>query len=152
MYLKTGTKYGCVYATLAMLLDKEPKQIEKEFNPNGMKFFNSVWPKLPIVPSKPEIVDWLWHQGYAVVDFVRDPKMKPHVEAPAVSVHENSEEVFKQQLSYGVGFLEGFTKLGHMCAWDGERIYDPRGYVYSYENAYKYCFEPESFSMVVKCR
>jgi hypothetical protein len=136
-----------------MLLDEDRKRIHKEFYPEGAKYFKGLWSKYPKVPSKPEIIDWIWRRNrIALVEFVRDPQMKPSVEAPAVSVYTDSEKVFRDQLKYGAGLLEGFTKLGHMCAWDGERIFDPRGYVYSYEKADKYGFEVTSFLMAVQCQ
>jgi hypothetical protein len=37
------------------------------------------------------------------------------------------------------------TRLGHAVAWDGQRIYDPRGYVYTYQERHSYKYEPDTF-------
>jgi hypothetical protein len=38
--------------------------------------------------------------------------------------------------------------IGHAVAWDGSRFYDPRGYIYTFNERDKYRYEPDVFWMI----
>jgi hypothetical protein len=68
---------------------------------------------------------------------------------------DDPNEVFEGQLSHGKGVIEGVitsTAKGHMVAWDGAVIYDPRGYMYSLNVANKFDFSPSRFWLAVEAK
>ena len=143
MRLVTSNNNDCVAASLAMLLGRGIEYIKNQLFTNLPKPFPGQWELYPKVPDMNVICDWLWHQfQIALVPFEYSPQCTPHKNCPPVSVYPTTvgfpsytaDAAFHDQVSYGPGLLEGLTlngSLGHMCAWDGKVIYDPRGYCYS---------------------
>jgi hypothetical protein len=132
----------CVAASLAMLFGCDIEAIKHELFSNLMHPFPAPWDCLPKVPDMNVICDWAWgHRRTALVPFEYDPYCSPDVNCPTVPVWPispnkpgSAEFAFSRALGYGSGLLEGVVvdgERGHMCAWDGNVVYDPRGYIYS---------------------
>ncbi len=166
MYLIKQEKNGCVYASLAMVLNEKLETITRHFNTWGyeqgqMYPFLGEWETLPRVPSMHEICEVaMFHYDTGFVPFQRDPEVAPHPDCPPIRVWEHiqnrsvdAEGMFRAQLSRGPGLIEGFKDdTGHMVAWDGSIIYDPRGYCYSPNVADRFDFEPRRFWLAVRTK
>lgn len=147
---------GCVYASVAMLLsiDKSAAYhlLCSHWKVEDFKPFAEPFQDVPRVPSMEEICDALirYNSGIALVPFPRNPLATPHQECPPIQVWANPEEKFRQQLSRGRGLIEGIVgDRGHMVAWDGSIVYDPRGYCYSINVSDKFNFVPRRFWLAV---
>jgi hypothetical protein len=160
MRLETATNNDCVAASLAMLLlDVDIVFIKDQLFPPVPEYpFQAPWDDVPRVPSMEEIVDWMWTKwNVAMVPFPYNPQCSPHPNCPGVPVWPNDEpdKIFAHQLSYGGGVIEGVvteTGKGHMVAWDGKVIYDPRGYIYSPNVVDKFGFQPTRFWLAVEAK
>jgi hypothetical protein len=159
MRLETATDNDCVAASLAMLFEVDVIFIKNQlFSAVPDYPFQAPWDELPRVPSMEEIVDWAWtRQRSAMVPFPYAPDCSPHPNCPGVLVWPNDEpdKVFAHHLSYGQGVIEGVvtdTGKGHMVAWDGKVIHDPRGYMYSMNTIDKFDFKPSRFWLTVRSR
>lgn len=165
MKLIRGNKYDCVACSLAMVMEGPTREhiAAMLFSSRAATPFPEPWDKLPKVPDMNFVCDWAWHDyKVAFVPFERNPVCSPAPECPSVPVwpmegtkdHTTTpEQAFRRQLSYGTGLLEGTRPsrgLGHMCAWDGQAIYDPRGHVYLLEDALEHFdFVPLRFWLAV---
>lgn len=149
---------GCVVASVAMLVGRELAWVEgfPMFNPICYRYpFPQPWARLPKVASMEEICDWAYQTlRVGLIPFPRNPGCSPAGECPMQPVYKDGEEVFLNQLSYGAGLLEGVVEhdRGHMCAWDGEKVHDPRGYIYSFENADGFNFTATRFWLKVESK
>lgn len=133
MKLITSGKDRCVAASISMLLDVPIEVILEDLFSNLEKPFKGKWADKEKVPSIHEIVAYcLVTHNVALVPFEYDPQCTPCVHGhDPVPVYKHGSDVFDLQLRFGAGLIEGRTeKYGHMVAWDGLRIYDPRGYRY----------------------
>lgn len=138
----------CVIASLAMLTYLDYTEVEKEIMPNLEYPFNPPWEKYPKVPCMDMICDWLWQRYHrSLTPFNKNPHCSPSPACNSVPVWYDGEEKWKSQLDYGIGLLEGTYNrfIGHMCAWDGSRVFDPRGYVYNWEDRETFEFDAERF-------
>jgi hypothetical protein len=156
MHLIRQGDAGCVAASIAMVFDMPLEVVEYHylFNPCCRSFpFPSPWHRSPMVASMDEVCDWA-HNNFKVglVPFPRNPGCSPAEECPAVPVWPDGEGKFLVHLSYGIGLLEGHVEhmRGHMCAWDGEKVYDPRGHTYSFANASDFDFTATRFWLKVQ--
>ena len=155
MRLYKQERDGCVVTSVAMLINETPDAtfhiIDKPMTAQQRRPFPEPWDDCPLVPSMHEICDRLLKQkSIALVPFERNPKVTPHPDCPEYPVWENPEQKFEAQLSYGKGLIEGTVgEKGHMVAWDGKVVYDPRGYCYSMNVASKFNFVPRRFWLAV---
>ncbi len=142
MRLVTSNNNDCVAASLSMLLGCSIDSIKNQLFTNLPKPFPGQWAPFPKVPDMNIICDWVWGvYQIALVPFEYNPQSTPHRHCPPESVYPpttifqsvTADYAFNNQMSHGPGLIEGQTKgeVGHMCAWDGNVIYDPRGYCYS---------------------
>lgn len=147
MRLIFGAEKGCVIASVAMLTDLTYGEVKEELMPHADYPFSSPWDSYPKVPSTDEVCDWLWKKfGRSLTPFNRDPGCSPDRECPPVPVWENGEKKWREQLKYGSGLLEGTSsRMGHMCAWDGVKVFDPKGYIYAWEDSSEYKFNATRF-------
>lgn len=118
----------------------------------GEQPFPRPYEDFKVVPDKAVIFDLLWdRQRVALVSFECDPKCSPHENCPPISSWKKPREKFLCQLGYGSGLLVGRTEAcGHMCAWNGQAVYDPRGFIYSFNLAVTMGFYPDEFWLAVK--
>jgi len=119
-----------------MLLGTGMRSIRADLTPEPLTYpFPAPWDKYPAAPSMDKICDWCWtKKQVALVPFNYAPLCTPHVDCPPQPVWSGDQmAMFERQLAYGPGLLEGSIAgaVGHMCAWDGQTIFDPRGYTYS---------------------
>jgi hypothetical protein len=163
MKLITTNNNDCVAASLAMLIDAPLGYVKIELFTALTKPFPGQWSGFLKVPDMNVICDWLWGERYtALTPFEYDPQCTPHRSCPPVSVyprttsrpHETADGAFSKQMDYGPGLIEGTIigrEVGHMCAWDGKAIHDPRGYIYSRNVAKeKFGYQISRFWLAVK--
>jgi len=165
--MKLVTQEGandCVLAALSMLFDASPSRIHQDLFTDLFFPFPDPWAHLPKVPDMNVICDYaLWKQDVALVPFELDPLCSPHKDCPPVPVwprckvaSSEGPRMFEQSLRRGEGLIEGVVigkELGHMVAWDGTVILDPRGYCYSLNVAVdKFNFQPRRFWLAVSTR
>jgi len=146
MKLIVSNNNNCVAASLAMLIDVDINHIQDKLFTDLTKPFPGQWSAFPKVPDMNVICGWLWWDyKVALVPFEYDPQCAPHKDCPPTSVYPTTtrcpypiadvaDVAFNEQVAYGPGLIEGTIigrEVGHMCAWDGQVIYDPRGYCYS---------------------
>lgn len=157
MKLELSGDYTCVHASLAMVCRLPTWEVAK-----GLPLYFPFPPPYEGVPaghSMVEVCRWLWaDQGMMAMPFDRDPTVAICPGTPSVPVWGDGEKMWRQHLGYGEGLLEGRTErlsggeqlyTGHMCAWDGKQILDPRGYKYELSAADDMGFYPERFWLVV---
>lgn len=162
MKLITSNNNDCVAASIAMLLGTEIDYIKNQLFTNLPKPFPGQWAPFPKVPGMNVVCDWLWGtHKIALIPFEYNPQSTPHRHCPpepayprtASHTDDTAVKAFDRQVAYGPGLIEGQTKgeVGHMCAWDGKIIHDPRGYCYSRNMAQeKFGYQITRFWLAVK--
>jgi len=155
MKLITNNENKCVFASLAMLIVEDINMVEgwlKHYLPDAT--FPPPYDELPRVPDMISICAWLLGRNIALTPFPFDPQCTPHPSCPAKAVYENPQGVFNARLALGPGLIEGVVNgdRGHMVAWNGTTIYDPRGYCYSLNVSWKFDFEPAQFWLATACQ
>jgi hypothetical protein len=155
MNLIKGNKNQCVAASVGMLFEWELEELTRFplFNITHHQCpFPHPWNHLPKVASMEEICEWAFSvMGCGLVPFPRNPTCTPSADCPPQPVFKDGEMAFRNQLSFGAGLLEGLVKgcRGHMCAWDGMRVWDSRNHIYQIEDANDYDFTPTRFWLKV---
>jgi hypothetical protein len=103
-----------------------------------------------------EIIDYVWlYHARPMTPFVRYPEVAIDMAGPTQLAKftrwKDAETRFSRLLHRNVeGIITGVMESGrgHCVAWDGQNIYDPRGYVYPYTKAESiYKFNPDAFWM-----
>jgi len=149
MKLQTANDNDCVAASVAMLIGVNHTTVKEALWPDPPVYpFPEPWQVCPLVPCMDIICDWLYTEHkVALTPFAFDPHVTPHKDCPPVSAcDEDPMSLFEGQLAYGPGLIEGvYSGVGHMCAWDGNVIYDPHGYKYSLNAAGRFNFTPTRF-------
>ena len=91
-----------------------------------------------------QCMDVAWSLGYAPVPIEMQSLLVPSLDyqgKPAeVQYPEGNQKRFMGYLKNQVGILGGMhltakKQIGHAVAWNGKKIYDPRGYIYGYPMA-----------------
>ena len=156
MNLIRSSKNQCVAASVGMLFEWKLEALADFplFDITCYQYpFPHPWSHLPKVASMVEICEWaITVTGCGLVPFPRNPTCVPSAKCPSTPVFKDGEASFLTHLSYGAGLLEGIVSVGHMCAWDGLKVYDPRGYTYQIEDAPAYDFAPSRFWLKVEKR
>jgi hypothetical protein len=143
-------KYTCVAAAVAMatrisldeILDALYTKLEFPFQPP--------YDMTPKVPTTDEIGEWLYTKyRIGIMPFNRNPVCSPAPGIQSVPVWLDGDEAWFRHLRLGWGLLEGRTRdRGHMCAWDRNQVFDPRGYQYDWESRAAYGFDAHTFWLV----
>ncbi|MHC4121287.1 MAG: hypothetical protein ACYSWO_27750 [Planctomycetota bacterium] len=154
--------FDCVAASLAMVCEADLDYIMLALFSDLEKPFSGLWSHIPKIPDMNAVCDWMWgDRKIALVPFEYNPQSTPHKDCPPVPVWPRSlrcrgdaDNAWARALAYGPGLLEGTTgTLGHMVAWSGDAIYDPRGFIYSINIAVeKFEFSPRRFWLAVPTR
>ena len=142
----------CVAASLAMVLDVPYWTIRYDLFKDLEFPFEPPYDKYPKVPSMAVIVDYAYREhNNLLIPFERNPVCAPHENCKPVPVWEDGESKFKSQLFYGSGLIECIRQdgIGHMVAWDRHNIFDPQGYIYSYELMSAYHLEAQRFWLCI---
>jgi hypothetical protein len=156
MNLKRCGENGCLAASVAMLLGVRVDDIERIglFNPCRYEYpFPAPWARMPKVATMDEVCEWMYKEcKIGLVPFAHNPGCSAARECPMTPVWSDGRKAFRRHLSYGAGLLEGHVEhmRGHMCAWDGKKVYDPRGNTYRLEDALHYDFTPTRFWLKVQ--
>lgn len=158
MKLIRSGKNQCVAASVGMLFEWKLEELADFplFDIHSHLYpFPHPWADLPKVASMEQICEWAFLVARCgLVPFPKNPTCTPSADCPPQPVFKYGEQVFRTQLGFGAGLLEGLIKgsRGHMCAWDGLKVYDPRGYTYQIEEANDYSFTPTRFWLSVPAR
>ena len=137
MKLIKQTYDACLLFSLAMVLDADPQELIDEIGHDGRDI---MFPEvIGTIRQRSfhiqEIIDCCWKRGRAVTPIDIAPCTAPdgHPElAREIWDREVARERIKKYLTGNVALLIGRTShkgLGHACAWDGEKVYDPRGMI-----------------------
>ena len=137
--MKMISGYNCLLASAAMVLDVHPDVLIKLIGHDGKKI---IFPELlETINTREfhtqEITDCAFEYGYAVTEIEALPCLTPNgKDAYIVDFNVSNERRFWLHADGHIGIFTGRIKeLGHAVAWDGEMIFDPRGKVYTYEDA-----------------
>jgi hypothetical protein len=150
--VRASEPFTCVAATLSMVTSKPLEDIIRELFTGLPHPFPTPWSSLPKVPCMTEICEWAWTTAkIGLVPFDRCPTCSVAPECPPVAVWSDGESRWLKHLSFGPGLLEGIVRgdRGHMCAWDGQVILDPRGYKYTWDDRHNYKYDAHRFWLVV---
>lgn len=136
---------ACMLYSLAMVLDVPARKVIDDMVERGYTI------NLNTSPHMQELVDYLWDLGYIVSEIEYDPVQALPITQTIVPMLKTEEE----KLGRFTGYMDGRVGLylvdldgpRHMCAWDGERVYDPKGYVSDLRN---HRGKPLAFFMIVK--
>jgi hypothetical protein len=93
-----------------------------------------------------QCMDVAWEYGYATTIIQRNPYIvasdDPQASPVAIDYPKGNDKRFMNYLKAQKGVLGGirdkglgYLPIGHAVAWDTKAIYDPRGFVYSYQEA-----------------
>jgi len=137
----------CVAASLAMITNLSIETIVEELFTDLRKPFEPPFQEFEKVPSMVEVCEWMHkNQLGSLMPFPKAPTCSVAITCTPVPVYENAEAAWLDHIEFGSGLLEGETgRLGHMCAWDGYRVFDPRGYRYEIWDAPQFDFSPHTF-------
>lgn len=102
-----------------------------------------------------ECIDICFKLGFACTEIQYYFGSKPSVESgesvPIYSIEDCSFRFVTYLGLSNLGVITGVGKrLGHAVAWDGKMIYDPRGHIYSIEEASACNFHPQTLWMLTK--
>lgn len=134
------TVWGCSAAALAMVLDKDYDSIIKEIGHDGSKIVN---PELQSPGCykgfhMQELIEVAIDQGYAVTPIEVLPVQTAMgddehvVEFPQYRDHARRLQYHLNRVS---GIIIGkLEKYWHAVAWNGERVFDPRGQAYPFDD------------------
>ena len=146
--------WSCAAVSLAMALDRPYKRIIDLCGHDGSaKVWQAPYHNKEAGFHIHELIDVAWTSfKKTMTPFVRSPMATPSTdqrEQTAIFAHyKDHERRFVARIFNRVGIMTGFAHGSHAVAWDGSRIYDPRGYVYYYDDRQKYYYEPDVFWMV----
>lgn len=135
--------WSCMAVAAAMVLNKPLSEVIQGLGHDGSeKVWQPHWEDQVAGFHIHEIIDYAWMQNATpVTPFLRYPLVTPspaHPEQLAKFAREpDLERRFTNRLYGRVGIITGTVIFGrgHAVAWNGHKIYDPRGYVYTYAEA-----------------
>jgi hypothetical protein len=134
MRLIKSDNNDCVAASLAMVFNLYYPDVQRDLlEIQPLEFpFRRPYDQLPKVVSMEQVCEWAAFRLFTLIPFPWNPMCSPHPDCPPVPVWDDPDEMFDQAMRRGPGLLEGLVgDKGHMVAWDGNVVYDPRGYCYS---------------------
>jgi hypothetical protein len=141
----------CTAGSVAMLLNESYYTIKRLFSYEEDYPFPPPYASRLRVPCMEEIcLTVLTKFKVCLVPFPKDLYCYPGIDADPYPVWSGDDN-FKRILKMGHGLIEGLCgDIGHLCAWDSKKIYDPRGHIYVYNDAHMFNFEPTRFWLKVK--
>jgi hypothetical protein len=152
MQLIIAPKHECTYACLSMLLGSNMAHFRISFNKlwDEKYPFDPPYDELPRVPSMDEICFYMAENTKgSLMPFNRETYCTPSYDQRGVRIWSD-KFFYYNVLPLGPGLIEGMVTgadgvIGHMVAWNGSVVYDPRGYCYSINVADKFGFQPKTF-------
>jgi hypothetical protein len=148
--------WACLPASLAMVLDLPFEQVIKELGHSGDErpYADGVTPK---GFHMQECIDIALSRGYSVTEIIAYFGSRPSVnsteQVPTLTLASAVERFNKYVKQCKLGIFSGFARhpdksiSNHACAWDGERIHDPRGLSYAFDEAPLKNFLPQTLWM-----
>ena len=150
--------WSCMATSVAMALDTQTANVVRLCGHSGDGL---PWPP-PFDHIREgfhihELIDVVWlYFSKTLTPFIRCPMVTPRDECPeqpATFTECDAETRFIKRMWSRTGILTGVVKsgcveIGHAVAWDGHKIYDPRGYIYPFTARDKYGYEPDVFWML----
>jgi hypothetical protein len=140
MRLIKSNDNNCVAASIAMVFNLICVDVQNgllRLQPRVFPFKHP-YAHLPKVASMEQVCEWAADRRLTLMPFPRNPMCSPHPDCPAVPVWDaevgrpSADDMFDKAMRRGPGLLEGLVgEKGHMVAWDGNVVFDPRGYCYS---------------------
>lgn len=127
---------NCLIVSLAMVLDREPCQILKDLavDPNEVIFKDGGRRGIHVQ----EVIDLVMPKGITIIENrfgFTDPNNQDDVVEISCS---RSRARFLKYLCAREGILNGISHSGvwHSCAWDGFKVFDPKGRITDLESAF----------------
>lgn len=127
-------KHNCLLYAAAMVLDCSVDELIEEIGHDGM---DVVWPQL--IPPLcfqghhiQEIIDCFVARGFGLMLVERECFQAPAEDVSPLQTFEHFEERFLHHVEGKEAIMVGRHKqkqCGHAWAWDGERCYDPNGFL-----------------------
>lgn len=137
--MKSG-EHQCMLYSLAMVLDEEPDVLIEEIGHNGTELW---FPGYPVPYNMrgyhmQEFVDVCLARGQALVPielYPRSASEKEPTNPHMLWSMDDCSHRFNTMITSKRGILIGRSNHGgHACAWNGKKVYDPNGRVYSLGN------------------
>ena len=143
MKLIKQTSDNCLVVSMAMLLDTEPEELILEIGHDGTE----VWYPDRVDSSRQrsfhiqEMTDCALRRGYALAPVEMIPRSQPVNPKPSEVRMVHELEFCIQRFIAAVKGRAGLMIcqipghiVGHACAWDGGKVYDPNGVVAEIED------------------
>jgi hypothetical protein len=133
---KNSKKYPCIAVAFALACEIPLEDFIQRVGQRGGLIMGTY--------HHQQCMDVAWDLGYASMSIERRSLLIPGLDYqgdPAeVRYPEGGQKRFTDYLKNQVGILGGTyltakKQIGHAVAWNGKKIYDPRGYSYAYPMA-----------------
>ncbi len=125
----------CLLYSAAMLLDERPETLAKEIGWSGREIW---WPNLAGTRRHrthhiQEMIDCCLRRGFGLMKIELLSTITPGIPSKPRMIYNGEKALtrFLLAIENQKGILVGETEGGimHACAWDGKKIYDPRGMI-----------------------
>lgn len=127
----------CLLYSAAMLLSEDPKVLINEIGETGLKLWwifehgNMRYRGHHIQ----EIIDCCIRRNRSLmpIDYLPNMSPRPGIKPKLIGDYEKLKNRFYTIIKGRPGILIGKSKanINHACGWDGEKVYDPNGEIYS---------------------
>lgn len=138
--IKQTTKWNCGLASLAMLLDTTIDDLILEIGHDGGEI---IWPYL-VAPkcyrgfNTQEFIDICYTRNIVLMEIEAIPHNLSENNSKPFRIWDSEREETRMEsyMNGQSGIIIGQIESGarHSCAWDGERVYDPRGHIYYFDD------------------
>lgn len=139
--IKTTDNWTCGVVALAMLLDEDVDNLILEIGHNGGE---KIWPHLGPPEcykgfNTQEFVDVCYARGYALLGIEGAPVSwsGPEAKPKRIWTPEQENDRMIRYMDGNSGIIIGNLETGarHACAWDGKKVYDPKGFIYDFDSS-----------------
>ena len=126
---------SCLVYAAAMVLDVDPNTLIAEIGHDGQDIW---WPACTGASRKrgihiQEIIDCAHARGHGLMPIEVFPCSSPGPGIEPIEIWKDGHchARFENMIAFHPGILIGESEngIGHAWAWDGEKVYDPRGYI-----------------------
>lgn len=138
--IKSTDNFSCGLASLAMLLDADVDDLILELGHNGgeLAWPDDTEPECFRGFSNQEFIDLCLRRNIALIEIIAQPQIYNYRMVPKpIMTLEESDQRIQSYMTGNQGIIVGMLESGarHAVAWDGERVYDPVGFVYRFESS-----------------
>ncbi len=134
--IRNPNAWSCLLASMSMVLGKSTQELIDRVGHDGSEI---VFPHLP-EPAKrrgfhiQEFIPLILESGFAMTAIEVLPYSTPDGKHEYPIDFPNYEKRFRNLMSTARGILTGLmSRWHHAVAWNGCRVFDPFGEIYSYE-------------------